>query len=103
MDVERYQVEISRLTDRGADSGYQGAWVAWVKQLRPYGKLHMEIVKRSDQPGFQLARKRWIVERTFSWLFKSRRLCRDYERNTAHSEAMIYISMTHLMLHRLAK
>ncbi len=101
--IEKCWFLFGRLQIIWADSGYQGAWLAWVKNLRPYGKLRVEIVKRSDKPGFQLARKRWIIERTFSWLFKSRRLCRDYERNTTHSEAMIYISMTHLMLRRIAK
>ena len=86
-----------------ADSGYLGKLVSWVKSLRPYGKLHLEIVARAAGRGFQLVRKRWIVERTFSWLYKSRRLCKDYERNPKHSEAMIYISMTHLMLRRLAR
>ena len=48
-----------------ADGGYAGALVAWVKGLRPFGKLHLDIVRRSDDAkGFQLVRKRWIVERT---------------------------------------
>ena len=86
-----------------ADSGYLGQLVAWVKSLRPYGKLHLEVVARAAGRGFQLVRKRWIVERTFSWLYKFRRLCRDYERNPKHSEAMIYLAMTHLMLRRITK
>lgn len=86
-----------------ADSGYLGKLVGWVKSLRPYGKLHLDVVVRAAGGGFQLVRKRWIVERTFSWLYKSRRLCKDYERNPKHSEAMIYISMTHLMLRRLTR
>jgi putative transposase len=60
-----------------ADSGYLGRLVAWVKSLRPHGKLRLEVVARAPGRGFQLVRKRWIVERTFSWLYKSRRLCRD--------------------------
>ena len=48
-----------------ADGGHAGALVAWVKGLRPFGKLHLDIVRRSDDAkGFQLVRKRWIVERT---------------------------------------
>ena len=86
-----------------ADSGYLGKLVGWVKSLRPFGRLHLEVVARAAGGGFQLVRKRWIVERTFSWLYKSRRLGKDYERNPQHSEAMIYISMTHLMLRRLAR
>src|SRR6266404_769150 len=87
-----------------ADGGYLGALVKWVKQLRPFGKLRLEIVRRSDQTkGFKVLPKRWIVERTFAWLFKSRRLCRDYEVRLDHSEAMIRICMIRLMVKRLAK
>ena len=86
-----------------ADGGYLGALVEWVKGLRPFGKLHLDIVRRSDEAkGFQLVRKRWIVERTFSWLYKSRRLSRDYERRVEHSESHIYVCMCRLMLKRLA-
>jgi len=86
-----------------ADGGYLGALVQWVKQLRPFGKLRLEIVRRSDcAKGFQVLPKRWIVERTFGWLYKSRRLCRDYEVRLDHSEAMIRICMIRLMLRRLA-
>jgi putative transposase len=87
-----------------ADGGYAGALVEWVKGLRPCGKLHLDIVRRSDDAkGFQLVRKRWIVERTFSWLYKSRRLSRDYERRIDHSESHIYVCMCRLMLKRLAR
>jgi len=87
-----------------ADGGYLGALVQWVKQLRPFGKLKLEIVRRSDRSkGFQVLPKRWIVERTFAWLCKSRRLCRDYEVRLDHSEDMIRLSMIRLMLKRLAK
>ena len=86
-----------------ADGGYLGALVQWVKQLRPFGKLRLEIVQRCDHAkGFKVLPKRWIVERTFGWLFKSRRLCRDYEVRQDHSEAMIRICMIRLMLRRLA-
>lgn len=86
-----------------ADGGYLGALVQWVKQLRPFGKLRLEIVRRCDQTkGFKLLPKRWIVERTFGWLCKSRRLCRDYEVRLDHSEAMVRICMIRLMLRRLA-
>ena len=87
-----------------ADGGYLGALVQWVKELRPYGKLKLEIVRRCDRAkGFIVLPKRWIVERTFGWLFKSRRLCRDYEVRLDHSEAMIRICMIRIMVRRLAK
>jgi len=86
-----------------ADGGYLGALVHWVKGLRPFGKLHLEIVRRSDHTrGFQILPKRWIVERTFGWLVKSRRLCRDYEVRLDHSESMIRLCMIRIMLRRLA-
>ncbi len=87
-----------------ADGGYLGDLVRWVKQLRPYGVFKMEIVRRCDQvKGFKVLPKRWIVERTFGWFFKSRRLCRDYEVRVDHSEAMLRICMIRLMVRRLAK
>jgi putative transposase len=86
-----------------ADGGYLGSLVQWVKRLCPSGKLHLEIVRRCDRVrGFQVLPKRWIVERTFGWLTKSRRLCRDYEVRIDHSEAMIRICMIRLMVRRLA-
>jgi putative transposase len=86
-----------------ADGGYLGALVRWVKGRRPHGKLHLEIVRRSAQAkGFKVLPKRWIVERTFGWFYKSRRLCRDYEVRLDHSEAMIRICMIRLMVKRLA-
>ncbi len=87
-----------------ADGGYLGALVQWVKQLRPFGKLRLEIVRRCDQTeGFKVLPKRWIVERTFGWLYKSRRLCRDYEVRLDHSEAMIRICMIRLWSWALAR
>lgn len=86
-----------------ADGGYLGTLIQWVKALRPFGKLRLEIVKRSGQAkGFKVLPKRWIVERTFGWLSKSRRLCRDYEVRKDHSEAMVRICMIRLMVRRLA-
>ena len=85
-----------------ADGGYLGTLVQWVKALRPFGKLRLEIVQRSRGKGFKVLPKRWIVERTFGWFYKSRRLCRDYEVRLDHSEAMIRICMIRLMVKRLA-
>jgi putative transposase len=93
-----------RLQILWADGAYWGALVGWVKRLRPFGKLRLEIIRRSDSTkGFKILPKRWIVERTFGWFYKSRRLCRDYEVRFDHSEAMIRLCMIRLMLKRLAK
>ena len=87
-----------------ADSGYSGELVSWVKQLLPRRGLRLEIVKRrdTDKHRFKLLPKRWIVERTFGWLSKFRRLSKDYEYHTENSEAIILIAATRLMLARLA-
>ena len=87
-----------------ADSGYAGELVSWCKRLLPHRGVRLEIVKRSDadQHRFIILRKRWIVERTFGWLSKSRRLSKDYEYRTDNSEAMILIAATRLMIARLA-
>lgn len=82
-----------------ADGGYAGGFVKLAKQRF---KRIIEIVKRSDNlKGFEVLSKRWIVERTFGWFSKYRRLSKDYEVLSESSEAMIRIAMINLMLHRI--
>lgn len=89
-----------RLTCIYADGGYAGQLVLMIAVLCDW---LLDIVKRSDDAkGFQVIRKRWIVERTFSWLDKCHRLSKDYERLQETSENMVRIAMINLMLHRLA-
>jgi putative transposase len=84
-----------------ADGGYAGKLIGWVNR---YQHCKLEIVKRSDDvKGFKVLPKRWIVERTFSWLSKYRRLSKDYEYRTDSSEAMMYIAMSHVMVRKLSK
>ena len=93
----------SRLVCVWADGGYAGALVAWLWQLRTHRRVRLELVRRaSGQRGFAVLPKRWIVERTFAWLVKYRRLRCDYERDPATSETMIKVAMIHLMIRRLA-
>ncbi|MBK8027315.1 MAG: transposase [Chloroflexi bacterium] len=74
---------------------------AWVP--RTFG-VDLQVVKRSQQAkGFEVLPKRWIVERTFAWLGKYRRLSKDYEALPSTSEAWIYAAMVHLMARRLAR
>ena len=82
-----------------ADGGYAGQLIDWARHL---GRWTLQIVKRSEA-GFAVLPKRWIVERTFAWLGKYRRLSKDYETLTESSESMIRIAMINLMVHRLAK
>ena len=87
-----------------ADGGYSGKLVDQVAAIPRHRKVKLEIVKRSDKvTGFKVLPKRRIVERTFGWFIRNRRLVRDYEANIQHSEAMIYAAMTKLMLARLAR
>lgn len=87
-----------------ADSAYAGELVEWVRQLRERRRIKLEIVRRSDaQKGFVVLPKRWIVERTFGWLNRCRRLSKDYEYLTETSEAMIHVAMINLMVRRLAR
>jgi transposase len=65
--------------------------------------LTLEIVKRTSPHGFQVIRRRWVVERTFGWLMRYRRLARDYERTIAHHEAMVYWATVFIMTRRLAR
>ncbi len=64
-------------------------------------RLHI-VEKVEGQRGFVLLPRRWVVERTFAWLTRHRRLSRDYERLPQSSEAFIYVAMIRLMLVRLA-
>lgn len=87
-----------------ADGGYanriDNGLLSWAKDTLG---LVLQIVKRSDDAkGFQVLPRRWVVERTFGWLVRNRRLARDYERLTTHSEAMIKLAMIRLMATRLA-
>ena len=73
--------------------------MGWVSERTGW---ELEIVKRSDDMrGFVLLPKRWVVERTFAWLGKCRRLSKDYESLIESSEAMIRLAMIGLMLRRL--
>lgn len=91
-----------RLRRIWVDGGYSGSLIGWTAALRKRNRIHMEVVSRSKRKGFHVLPKRWIVERTFAWLMKFRRLRHDYERLTSHSEAMIHLAMIAIMLKRLA-
>jgi transposase len=63
----------------------------------------IEIVRRTDaEPGFKVLPRRWVVERTFGWMTRWRRLVRDYEERLDVSEAMIHVAMGSLLLRRIA-
>ncbi len=117
-----------RLTHIWLDQGYTGAGKAWIEQHLGWttaivrhapaergewhytrnhetGKMEGGYVPFTPEPnkGFKgVLPRRWVVERTFSWFGQSRRLSKDYERLAATEEAMIYVTMSRIMLKRLA-
>jgi putative transposase len=87
-----------------ADGGYAGPLVTWVRALWPQRGTRLEIVKHGTKlTHFKLLPRRWVVERTFGWLGRSRRLSKDYEHSVESSESFIYLAMIRLMLRRLVR
>ena len=121
---------LPRLSHLWVDAGYQGRGKEWVEQELG---LSVEVVHRTPKPtpekiakiwaqelakegwqidwqkllprrrGFELLPRRWVVERTFSWLSQNRRMSKDYERLCATSEAFIYAAIVRLIVRRLAR
>jgi putative transposase len=127
--LEATRDRLPRLSHLWVDAGYQGRGKEWAeKELG----LSVEVVHRTPRPapekvariwaeewskegwridwqkllprrGFEVLPRRWVVERTFSWLSQNRRMSKDYERLTETSEAFIYVAMSRLMVKRLAR
>jgi transposase len=97
-DVRRRFPFIERIF---ADAGYQGSKMA--KTIAATGRWKIEIVKRCDLHRFVVLPKRWIVERTFAWISRNRRLARDFERYAGTAAAFIRLAMIRLMLKRLTR
>jgi putative transposase len=105
-----------RLRHGWVDQGYRGEFVDWAQQR--FG-VTLQVVARRDGghrarwlpsgteppevPRFAVVPRRWVVERTFAWLGRSRRLSKDYEFLPATSEAVIYLAASQLLLRRLAR
>ncbi len=89
----------SRLVNVLVDGAYNGNAVA--QASRDTG-INVTMVKRPDIKGFVVVPKRWIVERSFGWLNRDRRLSKDYERTFASGETWIRLSFIHYMVRRLA-
>jgi putative transposase len=98
-----------------ADAGYRGADLR--RSITEGFGLSLEIVQRRSRwvwvrndvepepipAGFEVIRRRWVVERTFAWICRNRRMSHDYEFLAQTTEALIYVTMIRLMLRRLAK
>ena len=84
-----------------ADGSYQGPKMATV--VAKAGAWRLEIVKRNDVPRFEVLPKRWIVERSFAWIVRCRRLARDFEPHVRSVVAFTYLAMIRIMLRRLTR
>ena len=114
--LQPWQERFPRLKHLWVDSAYQGKFEAWVKATFGWsvevvkhwwtGVRYVWVAPGQEPPtlpsGFHVLPRRWIVERTFGWLGRHRRLSKDYEYLPETSETWIYIAMSRLMLKRLA-
>ena len=89
-----------RVTLTWADSGYSGTLVEFAATL---GVAVQIVAKLAGQAGFHILPRRWVVERTLSWISRCRRTVRDYERLPEHHAAIVQWSMTIIMSRRLAR
>jgi len=99
--LERIKGRFPRRKKILADGIYNGGIAEWAME---FGGWLLEVVPKPERKRgepFKVMKWRWIVERTFAWLGRHRRLSKDYEGQPESSEAMIYIAMSHLMLRRL--
>jgi putative transposase len=96
------------------DAGYQGQVLSWaehtlgltltvVRRPRRWVRVPADAELPPLSPGFLVLPRRWVVERTFAWLGRYRRLSKDYQQLPATEEAWIFAAMIQLMVHRLAK
>ena len=129
--LEQAEEQFSRLKHLWLDAGYRGEdkgkdWVektlgwsvdlvvrerkpapkevliAWAREWAKEG-VRVDWEKLLPAQGFQVLPRRWVVERTFSWIDKNRRMSKDYERLPESSEAFIYVAMSRLMVRRLTR
>ena len=99
--LQRLLGRFPRLERIWADGAYAGKLVRWARRT---GGWRLEVVPRpAQQHTFQVLPRRWVVERTFAWLGRQRRLSKDYEGLPETTETWIYTTMTGLMLRRLAR
>ena len=100
--LQRHRHSMPRLHHVWLDRGYRGT--DFINRMLLFFGLVLDIVvPATDQPGFSLQARRWVVERTFAWLGNYRRLSKDYEHLPASSESFIYLASCDLLLKRLAQ
>jgi len=115
--LEPVKGQFERMEKVWVDQAYSGTGKTWIEQQMGWT---VEVVERSPRRGwimtqdqglvwvtlpktFEHLPRRWVVERTFAWIGRYRRMSKDYEYLTTSSEAMVYLTMLRLMLTRLAK
>jgi putative transposase len=127
--LQSARTELSHLKHLWLDTGYEGRGRRWVEEVLG---LSVEVVRKPPKPvpemvaqiwaeewakegkaidwqrlmpprGFRVLPRRWVVERTFSWLGQNRRMSKDYERLCASAEAFVYVAMIRLMVKRLVR
>ena len=104
---ERAEPKMRRVKVTWADQSYNSKKLRrWVEErYTSKGKWRLEIKERpwrtTKLSGFVVLQRRWVVERTFAWLYKYRRLSKEYEFFPHSSEAFIYLACAHLLLRRL--
>ena len=96
--IEKLKLKWKRVVKIFADGGYRGKLIDWAREQF---KIDLEIVKRNELHLFKILPKRWIVERTFSWIDTNRRNSKYYERLDNTGVAMVHLSAMRIMLNRL--
>lgn len=99
--IELARDQTQRVRHVWADAGYRGELVGWIE--REFGWTVEIVTRAADAVGFTPQHRRWVVERTFAWLGRYRRLAKDFEWQIDTSEAWVYGAMSHILLRRLAK
>jgi transposase len=98
--LDRLRITMPSIVTVFADGGYAGRLVAYARQVL---RVAVEVVRKpADQQGFAVLPRRWVVERTFAWIVRCRRLRCDYQRRTDTAEAMFKWAMIGVMTRRLA-
>ena len=89
-----------RLSLIWADGGYAGKLIGWVSRVC---RWTLTVVKRTELHKFVVLPHRWVVERTFGWFGRWRRLSKDYERTAASSEGFVYLASIGIMVRRMTR
>ena len=99
--VEARAASGGRLTHLWADSAYRGLLVTFCWVL--FDLTVAIVTRREGSVGFEVQHRRWVVERTFGWLGRWRRLNRNYEHTLASGKAVVQVALIGIMTRRLAK